>query len=67
MHALEIMVPSYSSVLTPIGGLSVGVKQIGKVSSSLQPKERDVRRTLPLSMEGKSTLYQKNLKSTEYS
>jgi hypothetical protein len=63
-------VKSYTSLLTPIVGLvglAVGVKQIGKVSSCLQPKERDVRRTLPLSMEEKSTFNQKNLKSTEYS
>ena len=67
MHALDLVVGSYPSILTPIVGMAVGVKQIGKVSSCQQPKERDVRRNLPLSMEGKSNSNQKNLKSTEFS
>jgi hypothetical protein len=67
VHALEIVATSYTSILAPIVGMTVRLKQIGQVSSCLQPKERDVRRTLPLSMEGKSTLNQKNLKSTECS
>lgn len=67
VHALDSMVTSYILVLSPIAGLTVSVKQISKASGCQQPKEKDVCRTLPLSMEGKSSFNQKNLKSTEYS